>query len=274
MLAIAVIVFREVLEAALIISVVMAAAVGLAGRGRWVATGVGIGLAGAALTAAFAAAITNSLSGNGQEVLNAAILGVAVVMLAWHTIWMARHGREMAAQARGITAQISDGSRHMRSLAVIVAAAVLREGAETVLFIAGLAASAEESTMALALGALLGLLGGAAVGGALYAGLLRIPVGRLFSVTGWLVLLLAAGLAAQAAGFLIQADLLPSLGDQLWDTSPLLSEDGMIGRVLHTLIGYVARPAGLQVFAYVTTLVAIGMPMIALRQSRRPQALT
>jgi len=267
MLATAVIVFREVLEAALIIGIVLAAAVGLEGRGRWVGAGIAIGIAGAGLTALFAATITASLAGAGQEVFNAAILVVAVVMLAWHTIWMAKHGREMAARARGVAAEIGDGTRHVRALAVIVAAAVLREGAETVLFIAGIAASGEESVLGLTVGALLGLAGGALAGGALYAGLLRIPVGRLFSVTGWLVLLLAAGLAAQAAGFLIQADLLPSLGEEMWDTSFLLAEDGMAGRVLHTLVGYVARPAGAQVLAYGLTLLAVGVPMLLLRQT-------
>jgi hypothetical protein len=113
-----------------------------------------------------------------------------------------------------------------------------------------------------------------AVGIGLYAGLLRIPPGKLFSVTGWLVLLLAAGLAAQAAGFLVQADLLPALGERMWDTSFLLSEGSVPGKVLHTLIGYIARPTGIELLAYVVTLLAIGVPMRAIaRPSRGAAAL-
>ncbi len=107
----------------------------------------------------------------------------------------------------------------------------------------------------------MGLCGGVMFGVGLYAGLLRVPVRRLFAVTSWMILLLAAGLAAQGASFLMQADLLPTLGSDLWDTSALLSETSLLGKVLHTLIGYVARPTGMQVLFYVATLVIIGTMM-------------
>jgi high-affinity iron transporter len=77
-------------------------------------------------------------------------------------------------------------------------------------------------------------------------------------VTSWLVLLLAAGMASQGAAFLMQADLVPALGSNLWDTSSLLSETSLAGRVLHTLIGYSAQPAGIQVVFYLATLFVIG----------------
>jgi high-affinity iron transporter len=80
----------------------------------------------------------------------------------------------------------------------------------------------------------------------------------LFTVTSWLVLLLAAGLASQGAAFLMQADLLPPLGSNLWDTSFLLSDQSLPGRILHTLIGYTAQPAGIQVVFYLATLLLIG----------------
>jgi len=92
-----------------------------------------------------------------------------------------------------------------------------------------------------------GLAGGAAVGALVYFGLLAIPLRRLFTVTSWLILLLAAGMASQAAAFLMQANLLPSLGNDLWDTSSILSENSLIGLLLHVLIGYSAQPAGIQV---------------------------
>ncbi len=92
------------------------------------------------------------------------------------------------------------------------------------------------------------------LGAALYLGLLRIPSSRLFAVTGWMILLLAAGMAAQGAAFLVQADILPPLGESVWDTTALLADDGVPGRVLHTLIGYTARPYGIQVLFYLATL--------------------
>lgn len=268
MLAIAIIVFREALEAALITGIVLAAAAGVAGRFRWVAGGVAGGLAGAGLVAGFAAAIAGALAGAGQEVLNAAILLLAVVMLGWHVVWMARHAQAQAREARDLARDVASGRKPLLALAIVAGAAVLREGSETVLFVYGLTASAAVGEAEVAAGVLLGLAAGVATGAAVYAGLARIPLGRLFAVTGVMVLLLAAGLAAQAAGFLVQADLLPPLGDQIWDTSFLLSEDSIPGRILHTLVGYVARPAGVQLAAWGLTLAVIGGAMWVMRRPR------
>lgn len=254
MLATAIIVFREVLEAALVVSIVLAATRGVAGRGLWIGGGALGGLLGAAAVAVFAEAIAAAASGMGQELFNAAILFVAVFMLAWHNIWMSRHGRELAASLKTVGAAVRSGARPMYVLAAVVAMAVLREGSELVLFLYGVAASAPDATGGMLGGALAGLGTGAAIGAALYLGLLRIPGSLLFAVTGWMILLLAAGMAAQGAAFLVQADLLPTLGEKLWDTSALIADESVPGRVLHTLIGYTARPDGIQVLFYLATL--------------------
>jgi len=269
MLAIALIVFREVLEAALIVGIVLAASHGVPDRTRWVGGGVAAGAGGAGLVAIFAASIADAFHGAGQEILNASVLILAVGMLAWHNIWMARHARDMAREMSAVGRAVAAGNRPLIALTLITGAAVLREGAETVLFVFSIAESSPESGTALIGGGLLGLLGGIAAGAAIYRGLLRIPVHRLFTVTGWLVLLLAAGLASQAAGFLVQADLLPALRDSVWDTSSIMTENSILGRVLHTLIGYTARPSGIQIAAYLITLAAIGIPARLLRHAGR-----
>jgi high-affinity iron transporter len=92
MLATAIIVFREVLEAALVVGIVLAASRGVAGRGLWVSSGIAAGVLGAALVAACASAIATAVNGIGEELFNAAILFTAVAMLGWHNIWMNRHG--------------------------------------------------------------------------------------------------------------------------------------------------------------------------------------
>ena len=257
MLGSAIIVFREVLEAALIVGVVLAASVGAPRRGFWVSCGIAAGVAGAGLVALFATEIAAAAAGIGQELLNACILLLAVGMLGWHNIGMSRHGRELAATARSIGDAVVSGARPLYVLAVVVGLAVLREGSETVLFLYGIAAGGGLSAGSLTAGGALGLLGGVAMGAALYLGLLRIPTGRLFTVTSWMVLLLAAGMAAQAAGYLVQADLLPPLGNAIWDTSAVLTEDSVIGKTLHTLIGYVSRPDGIQIMFYLAVLAGI-----------------
>src|SRR5690242_7816265 len=100
MLAALVIVFREVLEAGLIVGVVLAASRGVPGRWRAVSLGILAGIGGSALVAAFAAQISSAFEGRGQELFTAAVLMLAVAMLAWHVVWMAEHAREMAARLR------------------------------------------------------------------------------------------------------------------------------------------------------------------------------
>jgi len=268
MLAIALIVFRESLEAALIVGIVLAASVGIPGRGRWVGGGIAAGVAGACVVAAFAAVIADAFQGVGQEILNATILLVAAGMCGWHNIWMATHAREAARDARATGRAVAEGNRPIIALAAIPAMAVLREGAETVLFVFGIASGATEPVGVLALGGLAGLVGGALLGTLLYLGLVRIPASRMFAVTGWMVLLLAAGLASQAAGFLVQADILPALGQGVWDTSFLIGDDSLLGRVLHAMVGYVARPQGIQVLAFLTMLALIGVPMWRIARTR------
>jgi len=257
MLATLVIVFREVLEAALVVSIVLAATRGLSRRVAWVSGGVAGGILGALIVAAFADRLAGAISGAGQEVFNAGVLFVAVLMLGWHNVWMSRHGREMAVSLKSVGAAVISGSRPMYVLTVVVGMAVLREGAELVLFLHGIAATASGDTGGMLTGALAGLGAGAALGAALYFGLLRIPSAHLFTVTGWMVMLLAAGMAAQGAAYLVQADILPTLGDSLWDTSAVLADDSLPGRILHVLIGYSARPYGIQVLFYIGTLCAI-----------------
>jgi high-affinity iron transporter len=271
MLGTAIIVFREVLEAALIVSIVMAAAKGVAGRNFWVGSGVVGGIAGAGLVAAFASSIAAAAAGIGQELLNATILFLAVVMLGWHNVWMSRHGRELAQQVGAVGRAVIAGARPLYALAVVTGVAVLREGSETVLFVYGIAAGGGDAAGMLFAGAVIGLAGGSAIGLLLYVGLLRIPLRHLFSVTNGMILLLAAGMAAQGAGFLVQADVLPPLGDALWDSSAVLSEHSILGKVLHALVGYVAQPAGIQLIFYGVTLLGIGALMRLLGNGGGPR---
>ena len=277
MLSSALIVFREVLEAALVVSIVLAATKGVLNRGWWVSGGLLGGIIGAGLIAIFADVISSWASGMGQEVFNACVMFVAVVMLAWHSIWMGKHSREMAQQIAAVGKAVAAGSRPLTGLAIVVGVAVLREGSEAVLFLYGIAAGDPGQTPQMVIGGLLGIFGGVSLGAAMYAGLLQIPLKRLFAVTNAMIILLAAGMASQGVGFLVSAGLLPSWGDTVWDTSWLLKESSLLGKMFHTLIGYTARPAGIQIAAYIATLVivvllsrAVNRPQGTAQQPRQP----
>lgn len=256
MLATAVIVFREVLEAALVIAVVLGASRGIAKRSWWVLGGIILGALGAGIVAAFAGAIAETFSGSGQAILDAVILLLAVLMLAWHNIWMSGHGRKLAGEIKKIGAEVQAGKKTLAALLVVCFTAVMREGSEVVLFLFAIIASGGQEH-GMVIGGFAGLATGVAVGALLYRSLLFIPIRYFFTVTGWLILLLTSGLAAQAAGFLNQAGLLPTLGNSLWNTSHILSQQSMLGELLHILVGYIARPSGIELLFYGVTLVTI-----------------
>ena len=274
MLGVALLVFREVLEAALIISIVAAATRGVVRRGVFIGGGIALGLVGALLVAAFAGVIAEAVGGSGQELFNASVLLIAVLMIGWHVIWMSSHGRELAQHMQSVGGAVKAGSSSLTLLLAVVALAVLREGSEIVLFLYGMAASGTGAG-GMALGGAFGVAGGVVIGFALYFGLLRIPLRYFFTATNWMLVLLAAGLASTAARFLIQADWLPAWGNQVWDSSALLANGTLVGQALHVLIGYDAHPAGMQMVFYVVTvaLLVIGMRLTKPALPRRADVL-
>jgi high-affinity iron transporter len=270
MLATLVIVFREVIEAGLIVGIVLAATQGVPRRGWWVSYGIIGGVLGACLVAAFAGGLASLFEGSGQEIFNATILLLAVCMLTWHNVWMAGHGREMAREMKAVGAEVSAGQKSLAALAIVVGVAVLREGSEVVLFLYGIASQGGTTQSAMLLGGALGVAAGAGVSALMFLGLLQIPAGKLFSVTAWLITLLAAGMAAQAVLFLQQGGYLQVLQSTVWDTSWLLSQDSIAGRLLHTLIGYSDAPNGAQLIAYAATIVII-MGLTRWEHARHPR---
>jgi high-affinity iron transporter len=267
MLSALLIVFREVIEAGLIVGIVLAATQGVPKRGQAVSSGVLAGVLGACLVAAFAGELAALFQGNGQELFNASILLLAVTMLTWHNVWMASHGREMARELKAAGHDVVTGKRTLAALGVVVGVAVLREGSEVVLFLYGIAAQGGTTNAALLAGGALGLAAGAAVSALMYFGLLTIPAGRLFQVTSGLITLLAAGMAAQAVLFLQNGGYINAMTGTIWDTSWLLKEDSIPGRLLHTLIGYVEAPDGAQILAY---LAAVAMIFVLTRLVGKP----
>jgi high-affinity iron transporter len=248
-----IIVFREVFEAGLIVGIVLAVTRTVQHRNRWIAGGILAGVLGACVVAVFAGALSNLFAGMGQELFNAFILIVAVVMLTWHNVWMARHGSELAGELRAAGQAVVEGSKSLFALAVVVGVAVLREGSEVVLFLYGVLAGGD-SGGGVALGGFVGLLLGAAVCMLTYLGLVSIPTRKLFATTTALIALLAAGMAAQAAAFLEKANWLTAMDNVVWDSSWLLSDSSILGKALHTLIGYTDQPTAMQLTVYIAIL--------------------
>jgi high-affinity iron transporter len=266
------IVFREVIEAGLIVGIVLAATTGVPGRGRAVVLGVTAGVLGACLVAGFAGEIANLFEGSGQELFNAAILLLAVAMLTWHNVWMASHGRQMARELKAAGHQVRTGERTLTALSIVVGVAVLREGSEVVLFLYGIAAQGGTTAAGMVAGGGLGLAAGAVMSALMYFGLLSIPPGKLFQVTSGLITLLAAGMAAQAVIFLQNGGWLDFFTSTVWDTGWLIQDDSIGGKLLHTLVGYSQAPNGAQLIAYIATVVMILVLMRLVNPPRQKAA--
>ena len=271
MFATALIVFRETLEAALFVGIVAAATRGLPGRVRWLSGGVVLGVMGALGLAAGAEYIGAWADGIGQDLVNASILGVAFAMLAWHCIWVSTHGHEMSRDASDLGSSVNSGTRPPWALVVAVGLSVLREGAETVLFVAGLATGAQASARSMVPAAAIGIAGGSLLGLLIYLGLSRVKPQRLFQITNALILVLAAAIASQLAKALAQSGVVATWTSPIWDTSAVLTTDSALGSMLHALAGYDAQPSGLQVLFYVGALLLISAGTWLVRRGQHRQ---
>ena len=266
-----IILFREILEISIILSIICAATRGVVGRGKFIMFGVGGGLLGAGLIAIFARQISDAVDGMGQEVFNGSVLLLAAAMIAWTTIWMQTHGRELAQKIKQVSNSVREGELPLYSVSAVVALSMWREGAEIVLFMTGILSTSTDGVLAIAGGALAGALLAATIGGLIYFGLITLSSRHLFRVTGWMLIFLSAGMASAGAGYLAAADVLPTLIPQLWDSGAWLAEDSLVGKVLHAMLGYSERPSGIQLAFYVATLSGI---LLALRaQKPRPATI-
>ena len=271
MLAALIIVFREVLEAGLIVGVVLAASRGVPHRGSAIALGVLAGIVGSAWWRSSPLRFPRPSKAAARSSSPLAVLLLAVCMLAWHVVWMSEHAREMTARLRahrtGGGARLAIG-RH--SLASSWASPSCARAARSCCSSPGFSCRAVTERLSLLIGSVGGLALGALVSAVVYLGLAAVPIGRLFSVTGTLITLLAAGLAAQAMQQLSSAGVINVFDGTLWDTSWLLSEEQLARpRPACRSIGYMDRPTAMQAIAYVATAATI-FALSASKRQRQP----
>jgi high-affinity iron transporter len=257
MIQIGIVVFRETLEVAVVAALLLAATRGTRRRELWFLFGLAGGAAGAGVVALFAEAITEALAGRGQDLFNATVLSLTVVMVAWTIAWMRKHGATLATEAKTTGERIRSGQAPLYLLAVTVGVAVMRDGSELVVFLSALGLSGQVTAAGILGGFVVGVSAGTIVGALIYFGILRAGIRSIFQIAAVLLALLGAGLAAQAAGFLISAGWLPPLIDPIWNTSAFLPDESGIGKTAHALFGYISQPSAIQVIVYVVVLAAI-----------------
>lgn len=249
MLATLLIGFREGLEAALIVGIVLGylKKIGQTGRSRYAWIGVGLALA---LSVALAIGIQVAgaeLEGRAEEIFEGVTMLLAVGVLTWMVYWMRYQARFLkSALEREVQAVVS-GEQNW-GLAAVAFTAVIREGVETALLLSA-AAFAGNRSQAL-VGALLGLLAAAVAGALIYASTIRLNLRMFFNVTSVLLLIFAAGLLARGVHEFQEAGLLFTVNDHVWNTGHILDEASPAGQVVNTLFGYTNSPSLESVIAY------------------------
>jgi len=254
MLSTLIIVFREVLEAMLVVGVATAAAREVNIATRWIYGGVLGGLLAAVTVAVFADSIAASIQGMGQEIFNASILISASLLMAWTAIWMGKHGREVSKRIRQTCHDVQGSDAAKLVLAIVVGLAVAREGSEVVLFLYGVAAAGASNASEMLSGGVIGVVLGVLVAMGLYRSLVHIPMRHVFLVVTCFIVLLSAGMASQGIAYLVMVDELPAWGQPIWNTSHIIPEQGLLGQVLQALMGYDDHPSGMQVFVFLLVL--------------------
>ena len=253
MLQIAIIVFREILEIALIIGILSAATKDIKGSTKWILSGLGLGILASLFLAISTDKISDSLDGMGQEFFNGLILVSASFLIGWTIIWMQKHAKSISGELKRLSKSVQEGRKPLYILAIVVLLSTVREGAEIVLFTYGYFLSGT-SISQIILGLIIGSLSGITIGLALYLGILKASGKYFFMITTWLLIFLSCGILSQGLGFWISADLIPALGNPAIDLTNFISQKSIIGKILNMFFGYVDRPAGMQLIAYFSNL--------------------
>ena len=268
MFSFALIVFREILEVALVLSILLAATTNLQGRGKWLTLGLLLGTGGSLIVAYFTEQISVLAEGMGQEVFNASVLLIAASLIGFTVVWMNTHAKQMAAHVKEVGKAVREGTKPLYMLTVVVGLGMLREGSEIALLSHGILASGVAVGHVL-LGGLAGLIAGMLVGFGIYKGIIRAATKHLFRISSYLLIALCAGMVTQALGLFAAADMLPTLVPTVWDTSGLVSESSILGQALHAMVGYTARPSGIQLLGYFLTCLVL-VPTLQHKSPQRP----
>lgn len=254
MFPISVIIFREVLEIALILAAVISSTEGLAKRNIAIITGCITGAAASSILALTIHKLNTAFDGMGQEYFLATILFTASIMMAWTVLWMRRH-------ASTLKGKIHQAATHsplpLITLSVIIAIAILREGFEIILFTYGHIQTNAISWIDIITGSIMGLTAGSLLGYTWYRGMITFAGRHVFTITSILLVFMAAGMASQGLHMLIAADSFHLFTAPLWDSTWLLKDGSMVAKMAKSLFGYQARPTLAEVLMYAIFLIVV-----------------
>lgn len=262
---------REGIEAALIIGILLGA---LKKMHRpefipalWLGT-----LTAAALSILAAVMLTSlglEMEDPGEAIFEGFTMILAAGLLTWMIFWMSHQARFMKANLEADLHRASQSGK--RAIFFVAFIAVIREGIELALFLAA-AVFATANTVQATLGAILGLGTAILLGGSLFAATIRLDLRRFFQITGFLLVLFAAGLIALSVHEFNIVGWIPPIIDHVWNLNSIVSEQSTLGELLKALFGYNSSPSLTEIIAYAVYFVAIGLGLKLSNQRARQTA--
>lgn len=272
MLKISIVIFRECLEIAIVLGIIFAATKNVRGRAVYIIAGVMGGAFCAALLAFFTKQLATSFGGIGDELFNATVILFTVVVIGWTAVWMQGYTQYIKQSIDTLATQITQDNIHKVVLSLLVAGTIFREVSEIILFIYSLVVSSPMNSVDCLVGFLIGTTCGISVGIAIYRGLLRFAGKYVFKACSYLLIFIASGLAAEAAGILTSVGMITHLTQVAWDSSWLVSDQSAVGKVLKIFIGYNAKPNMMQLIFYCVTLIVLLALSILQSKKLRPES--
>lgn len=256
MLQVFIVVFREIIEISLIIGILSAATKGILYRERYIAGGLMLGVLGSVALAYTMDNISSMVDGDGQEIFNGIVLILASLLITWTVIWMQKHSKSLSGELKALANKVRTGDKTILSLLLVTTLSVLREGSEIVLFTYGIFMTGI-SFAQLMMGFFAGMLCGSLCGLALYYGMMKIFGRYFFKITTWILVFLSCAILSQGVGYLVSVEVVPSIIDPIWDSSGLISDQSIVGKILNICIGYIDQPSATVVIAYIVNFLVL-----------------
>jgi high-affinity iron transporter len=258
-----VITFREMLEAALIVGIILSYLAKTKQRkyDNVVYVGIGAGVIASVIGAWLFVLVAGDFEGIGEQIFGGVTTLVGAALLTTMILWMRKQKNIAGALESRIAEKISGVNGF--GLFSLVFVSVFREGIETVIFLGAANFVSSENNI---VGALLGIVAAVILGYLIFVGSMKINLKKFFSITGILLIIFAAGLVVHGIDELQEAGIVQPLVAHLWDlnppvnpdgTFPLLHEDGLLGSILHDLFGYVADPSLIEVASYAAYILLV-----------------
>lgn len=254
MFKLAIVVFRECLEISLLLGVILAITKPIANSRIYIILGACAGVVLAAIFALFTRRIAANFGEVGDEIFGSFVILLTAVIINWTVVWMQGYSAKIRKNLSTLSENIVAGLTSKLILVSVVATTILREGAEIILFIYSITSAGTLTSTQYLIGLGVGALSGVIVGTIMYLGLLKYSGRYIFKISTILLTLVAAGLAAEAAGILTSCGVIHAYSQELWNTAWLIDNKSIVGKLLKLTIGYDARPNALQVIFYVGSI--------------------